>query len=103
MDIFSIAAIKVKNRWHFGDIEEIYEKNGFNCDEEIANLKNIDSSYFRCNPNYFQCYFSGKAGQKDPTILVNLGGKKYHVFLNREFKDFYNNEENSRFYKFEVT
>ena len=53
-----LALPKIQERFVYGDIEDTNGKGSFSCPKEVTNNPHLDSFYFRCNPNYLQCFFS---------------------------------------------
>ncbi|MBF0314387.1 MAG: hypothetical protein HQK52_13300 [Oligoflexia bacterium] len=66
-----MAIPKIQERFEYGDIENHFGRGEINCPDELSLPPALDDIYFRCNPNYLQCFFSGNAGNKNPVVIFN--------------------------------
>lgn len=113
------ASKKLRERWQYGDIEENFSINvkegtgsepdadnekklsnekKYNCPQEIVPSDKISDLYLRCNPNYLQCFFSGQAGVKDPSIKIKKGNQTYTVMPKAIFPPVIRYSSRPRFY-----
>lgn len=85
-EIFYRVVKKAKNdiltRWKEGDIEGLFKKGLFNC-SRIPNDSKISQKYFQCNPEYFNCFLSGKIKNLEPKFKISLNDKVYHLTLDK--------------------
>ena len=98
-EILIIAVQDLKNRWALGDIEDEFRKGKFKCPLEIGDPAHTNSSYLRCNPNYIQCFFSGKAGETSNFFDVKKNGKTWRVRAREIFAPLPRFGESRRYYQ----
>ncbi len=97
--ILTKALPKLKKRWMYGDQEGFYDKKAFKCPREVEYNPYVDGKYFRCNPNYLQCFFEGNAGITNPVFKVYIQRKAYTVMANPVFDSIGLFSSKKRFYK----
>lgn len=73
------VAVEIQKRFEAGDTAGELSINSEACLSELGRLKNIDSLYTRCNPDYLQCYFSGKLGEVKKELTYKYEGKSYEA------------------------
>lgn len=90
---------ELKKRWEIGDLENYYERNLLNCPEEIPFVENVDDLYLHFNPNYMQCFFSGKAGVP-PHFSLLWKGKRFNIKAKEVFPapPLYKHSSSKRYY-----
>lgn len=76
--LISIAT-EIQKRFEEGDTAGELNINGEACLAELGKLKNIDSLYTRCNPDYLQCFYSGKLGNTKRELSFKYEGKTYQA------------------------
>ncbi len=95
-----ISAIpKIKKRWAYGDYDQKYSKNAFSCSKELGVFQQRNSVYLRCNPNYLQCFLSGRTGVTDIYFKTKIDGKYYQVRANPVFRSPARYKRGNRYYK----
>jgi hypothetical protein len=98
-EILLEAVHDLKTRWALGDVEDEFRKGKFKCPLEIGDPAHTNPSYLRCNPNYLQCFFSGKAGETSNFFVVKKDGKSWRVKARNLFSPLGRFGEDRRYYQ----
>ena len=69
---------QLQARWEQGDLENFYSRKKFQCPKLIFNSELVDSEFFKCNPNYLECFLQGKTGI-ETDLIHQIDDKKYKV------------------------
>ncbi len=50
------ASKKIKKIWHEGDLRGSLKNKILDCSKEFGKVEGIDSTFFRCNPKFLECF-----------------------------------------------
>ena len=75
-EIIRAAEPQVLKLWTEG---HAFLKDPLNCKEELVPDKKVGSAYYDCQPHFWQCYWQGGVGSKQPDIKLELFGQTYVV------------------------
>ncbi len=82
--------------WQDGD--KFISKPNFNCPKELQFSKEVGSSYYECQPHFWQCYWQGGVIEH-PEIETKLFGQTYHLRAKPSFTPIEEFSEEPRYYK----
>lgn len=80
LEYLVLASLKLKKVWKEGFSDDLNEGQFSKCKIRLKSLKNVDSSYFRCNANFMECFLDQVKGRiklknKDGSIESVLAKK----------------------------
>ncbi len=87
---------QINKIWEDGDA--LLLNHDLKCPEEILPSNKVGSSYYKCQPHFWQCYWQGGV-LKNPKIKVELYGRTFHVNAVSVFNPIESYSKRNRFYE----
>ena len=56
------GSIKIRDIWAEGDVRGLIKKGKLNCKKEFGENLNIDPTFYKCNPDFLNCYIRESGG-----------------------------------------
>ncbi len=74
LEILFFAQKQLVDLWENGDFEEKFRSGKYRCSSELGMNRKLDGQYFRCNPNFLECFF-----KNEKWISIKYQNKRYKV------------------------